>query len=264
MSSMPVFFIGHGSPMNAIEDTRFRRGWARAVAGLPRPRAVLCVSAHWETPDVAVTAAAAPATIHDFHGFPERLFAVRYPAPGAPELARRIAALVAGARVRLDERRGLDHGAWAVLLAMFPDADVPVLQLSLESTRSAALHYALGRELRPLRDEGVLIVGSGDIVHNLGLMDWQRSDGYGWAATFEAAVLERIRAGDHQSLLDVHRLAPDAPLALPTPEHYLPLLYVLALQREEDQVDVFNQALVYGSISMTCLRLAASPRDTSD
>jgi 4,5-DOPA dioxygenase extradiol len=255
--TMPVLFIGHGSPMNAIEDNEFKRGWEEVVRRLPKPRAALCISAHWETPGVSITAADRPETIHDFYGFPRKLFEVRYPAPGDPDLARETAGIVRGARVGLDGNRGLDHGCWSVLRAMYPAADIPVLQLSLDTSQPGAFHYQLARELAPLREQGVLIVGSGDIVHNLGIMDFGRTDGYDWALRFNDEVKKRIEARDHRDLVDYELLGPEARLAIPTPEHYLPLLYALALQGEDDPVSFFNDKTVMGSVSMTCLTLGS-------
>ena len=248
-----MLFVGHGSPMNAIEDNEFRRGWGAVARRLPRPRAVLCVSAHWETAGVCVTASDRPPTIHDFYGFPRSLFEVRYPAPGHPSLARDTALLLSHADVRLDGERGLDHGCWSVLLAMYPEADVPVVQLSLDSRRPASFHYELGKQLAPLREQGVLVLGSGDIVHNLRVVDFHRPDGYDWAVRFNDEVKKRIRARDHAALVDYESVGPDARLAVPTPEHYLPLLYVLALRGEGDDVAFFNDETVLGSISMTSL-----------
>jgi len=244
---MPVLFLGHGSPMNAIEDNEFHRAW-RALGGrLPRPAAVLCVSAHWETHGVRTSAAARPVTIHDFYGFPQALFDVQYRAPGNPALARRAAEL-AGAQQ--DPDRGLDHGAWGVLIAMYPDASVPVVQLSLDTTQPGAFHYALAKKLAPLRDAGILVVGSGNIVHNLGV--WRPGDGrpYDWALRFDAEVRRRIDAGEHAALADYPSLGMDARMAVPTPEHYLPLLYVLALQAKGEAPAYFNDK-VMTSISMT-------------
>ena len=258
--TMPVLFVGHGSPMNAIEDNEFKRGWEEVARRLPKPKAALCVSAHWETPGVSITAADRPETIHDFYGFPSRLFEVRYPASGDPALARKTAAIVKGARIGLDGNRGLDHGCWSVLRAMYPAADVPVLQLSLDTSRPGAFHYQLARELAPLREQGVLIVGSGDIVHNLGIIDFGRPDGYDWALRFNDEVKKRIEARDHRDLVDYQSLGPEARLAIPTPEHYLPLLYTLALQKEDDPISFFNDKTVMGSVSMTCLTLG-SDRD---
>jgi len=244
---MPVLFLGHGSPMNAIEDNEFHRGWRALGERLPRPKAVLCVSAHWETRGVFAGAAAQPETIHDFYGFPQALFDVRYRAPGDPALARR-AAQLAGAQA--DPERGLDHGAWGVLIAMYPDASVPVVQLSLDTTQPGAFHYALAKKLAPLRDEGILVVGSGNIVHNLGV--WRPGDGrpYDWALRFDAEVRRHIDAGEHAALADYPSLGEDARMAVPTPEHYLPLLYVLALQAKGETPTYFNDK-VTTSISMT-------------
>jgi 4,5-DOPA dioxygenase extradiol len=250
---MPALFLGHGSPMNAIEDNEFHRGWRALGQRLPRPRAVLCVSAHWETRGVYAGATASPETIHDFYGFPQALFDVQYRAPGDPALARR-AAQLAGAQQ--DPDRGLDHGAWGVLSAMYPDASVPVVQLSLDTTQPGAFHYALAKRLAPLRDEGILIVGSGNIVHNLGV--WRPGDGrpYDWALRFDAEVRKRIDAGDHQALADYPSLGADARMSIPTPEHYLPLLYVLALQDKSEVPACFNDK-VMTSISMTSVVIGA-------
>jgi 4,5-DOPA dioxygenase extradiol len=269
---LPALFIGHGSPMNAVEDNEFRRGWADVARGLPRPEAVLCVSAHWETTGVSVTAAERPVTIHDFFGFPDELFAIRYPAPGSPALARTIAGMLGDAgqsgtgdvQVALDGERGLDHGAWSVLLAMYPDADVPVVQLGLDTSRPASFHYALARELAPLRRDGVLILGSGDIVHNLRVMDYRRPDGYDWAVRFDDEVRRRILARDHDALVDYPALGHDARLAVPTPEHYLPLLYVLAVRGAGDEVTFFNDRVVMGSVSMTSLAISSNPGNCLD
>jgi len=257
---MPVLFVGHGSPMNAIEDNEFRRGWAEAGRRLSRPRAVLCVSAHWETRGVFVTAAARPSTIYDFHGFPDALSQVRYPVPGSPAQARRVADVVSRAEVRLDPQRGLDHGSWSVLTAMYPGADVPVLQLSLDATQGPAFHYALGQELVPLRDEGVLIVGSGNLVHNLRLVDFGRADGYDWADRFNQKLKERIVARDHATLVDYESLGPDSRRAVPTPEHYLPVLYAVGASTEADDVAFFNDKTTLGSVSMTSLAMGGGAR----
>ena len=255
MARMPALFIGHGSPMNAIEDNAYWRSWAAAARALPKPRAVLCVSAHWETAGVAVTASERPETIHDFYGFPKELFAVRYPAPGDPSLCRETAAIGKGAAVELDPERGLDHGAWSVLGAMYPEADVPVVQLSLDTRRPASFHYALGRELAPLREQGVLVLGSGNMVHNLGMIDFHRSGGYDWAVRFDKELRSRLLAGDHEALIDYESLGATATLAIPTPEHYLPLLYVLALQKTDEPVALFNEETLMGSISMTSVAI---------
>jgi 4,5-DOPA dioxygenase extradiol len=244
---IPALFIGHGSPMNAIEDNPFSREWARLGQHLPRPRAILCISAHWETRGICVSTAAQPETIHDFHGFPKALFDVRYPAPGSPALAQRVADLLGAAP---DPLRGLDHGAWSVLRVMYPRADIPVVQLSLDATRSGAGHYALGRRLGALRDEGVLIVGSGDIIHNLRLFSFHERTAPEWALRFHTLSRRLIENGDHRALADYTGLGGDAQYAIPTPEHYLPLLYVLAAQRGGEQPAFFND-VVMSSLSMT-------------
>ncbi len=250
-TKMPAVFLGHGSPMNAIEDNAFRRAWSGLAAQLPRPKAILCISAHWETRGVALTAAERPETIHDFYGFPPQLFAVQYPAPGDPGLAQTAAQLLAPWSARLDARRGLDHGSWSVLWPMYPRADVPVVQLSLDTNEPASFHYELARALAPLREQGVLILGSGNIVHNLRLLDYRRPDGFDWTARFDREVRARIEARDHDALIRYDEFGDDARRAIPTPEHYLPLLYVLALQDERERASFFNDQTVMGSISMT-------------
>ena len=254
MSAMPVLFLGHGSPMNAIEDNGFCRAWQALGKRLPKPRAILCISAHWETRGIYVSASEQPETIHDFHGFPKALFDVRYPAPGSPALARRVADLLSGERVHLDPARGLDHGAWGVLQPIYPDADIPVVQLSLSILKPGAWHYDLAKALAPLRDEDVLVVGSGNIVHNLRMFRFNNPAPYDWALRFDEDIAERIAEGHHEGLLGYETLGPDALLSIPTPEHYLPLLYVLALQRPEDEVAFFNEDVI-GSISMRSLQL---------
>ena len=251
---MPVLFVGHGSPMNAIEDNGWRRGWAAAAEQMPRPKAILCVSAHWETHGLAVTAGEAPETIHDFFGFPQALFDVRYPAPGSPELAARTRDLLTPEPVRLDAERGLDHGAWSVLAAMYPNADVPVVQLSLDRDYSPRDHYTLARALGPLRDEGVLVIGSGDIVHNLRAVDFRRPEPLDWAGRFNDQAKRMIIAHDHADLVDYHRLGPDAEASINSAEHYLPLLYVLGLQQPGEPVSFFNDD-VFAAISMTSVRV---------
>ncbi len=236
--------------MNAIERNAFHLGWQDAARRLPRPKAVLCVSAHWETRGLFVTASARPETIHDFYGFPRALFDVRYPAPGDPDLARRVAALLGEKRVRLDPARGLDHGAWSVLAAMYPEADVPVVQLSLDTGEPGEFHLAAAEKLAPLRREGVLILASGNIVHNLGLFSFHDPKPLDWALRFDAEVRQRLTRGDVKSLLEPHALGPDAKLAVPTLEHYLPLLYAAALRGPDEPLEFFNSR-VWGSLSMT-------------
>jgi 4,5-DOPA dioxygenase extradiol len=254
---MPVLFVGHGSPLNAIEDNAFSRAWRDLGEQLPPPRAILCVSAHWETRGVHVSAIRSPGTIHDFYGFPRELYEIQYSARGDPELANRIVKLVEKVPVRLDHTRGLDHGAWSVLRLMYPRAEVPVIQLSLDTQQPAAFHYDLGRELAPLRTEGVLVLGSGNIVHNLALMDRRRPTGYEWANEFNSVVRAKMRLREHSPLIGYHTLHPAALEAVPTPEHYLPLLYVLALQDETEPLELFNDELAMGSISMLSVRIGA-------
>jgi len=251
---MPVLFVGHGSPMNAIEENGFSRAWADAAESIPRPRAVLCVSAHWETDGTLVSASERPGTIHDFFGFPRPLFEVSYPAPGAPELARLIVETVRGARVRPDPDRGLDHGAWSVLRRMYPEADIPVVQLSLDCAKGPAFHYELGKELAGLRREGVLIVGSGNIVHNLGVIV-REDTAYDWAVEFDETVRRLILSGGHDAIVQYTDLGRAARLSVPTNEHFLPLLYVLALQDEGEGIRFFAGRVTLGSISMRSLRI---------
>ena len=251
---MPALFIGHGNPMNAIEDTEFSRAWAEVALSLPKPKAVLCVSAHWETAGTRVTAMEQPKTIHDFYGFPPALFEKRYPAPGFPDLARMVQGLVRTAAIELDSDWGLDHGAWSVLCRMFPDADVPVIQLSLDQRKTPASHYELGRELRGLRKKGVLILGSGNIVHNLREMAWEDS-AYDWALEFDALIKGLILSGDHEAIIGYSELGRSARLAVPTPEHYLPLLYVLGTQDDSDGVAFFADKVTLGSLSMRSVKI---------
>lgn len=253
---MPVLFLGHGSPMNAIEDNAWRRRWQALGQRLTRPKAILCISAHWETQGVYVGSAEHPETIHDFRGFPKALFDVRYPAPGSPALAHRVAELVRTPRVHFDSHRGLDHGVWSVLQPMYPEADIPVVPLSLSSLQPGAWHYDLARQLDPLRDEGVLVVGSGNIVHNLRYWRMGQTEPLDWAQRFDEDIAERIAEGHHEGMMGYETLGPDALLAVPTPEHYLPLLYVLGLQREGDAVEFINEDVV-GPISMRSVLIGA-------
>lgn len=252
--TMPALFVGHGSPMNAIEDNAFTRAWRTVAAEIPRPRAILCVSAHWQAEGPRVTALEQPRTIHDFYGFPPELFRVEYPAPGAPWLAERVVALGAAHGVTPDRGWGLDHGAWSVLVRMYPAADIPVVQVALDTGRSPAEHFALARSLRPLRDEDVLVLGSGNVVHNLRLIRWEDS-AYDWATEFDAKVARRIEQQDDAALVDYRSLGPGAALAVPTDEHYLPLLYVLAQRDPGDAVQFFAEGVTLGSISMRSLRV---------
>ncbi len=248
---MPIVFVGHGSPMNAIEDNAFHRAWRALGERLPRPRSILCVSAHWETRGARLTGAGHPSTIHDFFGFPKALFDVQYPAPGDPKLARHAEELLGGIKhAQIDATRGFDHGMWSVLRVMYPDADVPVVQLGIDTSQPGEHHYAFAKKLAPLRDEGVLVLGSGNIVHNLPLFDPRNPHPLDWAQRFNDAVKRRIGFREHIELADWPRMGADARMSIPTPEHYLPLLYVLALQRDDDRASFFNEAVISG-IAMT-------------
>jgi 4,5-DOPA dioxygenase extradiol len=253
---LPALFLGHGNPMNALQTNEWTRAWTRLGAQLPRPRAVLAISAHWYLADTAVTAMAAPRTIHDFGGFPRELFEVRYPAPGDPGLAERVQHLLAPLRVRADHDWGLDHGTWSVLRHLFPQADVPVVQISIDETQPPEFHHSLGARLRPLRGEGILLVGSGDVVHNLHTYAWGRhtQQPYEWALRFEAEVRARLVAGDHAPLIDYGSLGSDALLSVPTPEHYLPLLYVLGASSPGEQVTFPVEGMDGGSVSMLAVQ----------
>lgn len=249
---MPVVFVGHGNPMNAIEDSEFSRAWEDAARGWPFPAAILCISAHWQAKGARMTAQALPRTIHDFYGFPPELYAVSYPAAGSAELVQRVQALAPEFEVRPDTTWGLDHGCWSVLRRMYPRADVPVVQFSLNLDQDAAWHYRLGSALRPLRDENVLILGSGNLVHNLMLVDWA-GGAYDWATRFDRTVTGLVSRGDHSSLVNYQRLGEDARLSIPTNEHYLPLLSVLGAAHPGEHVHFFAEKVVMGSVSMTCV-----------
>jgi 4,5-DOPA dioxygenase extradiol len=257
---LPALFVGHGNPLNALATNPWTEAWSRLGREIGqlhgKPRAVLCISAHWYGPGCGVTAMVAPRTIHDFGGFPRQLFEVQYPAPGDPALAARVRSLLAPVDVALDQEWGLDHGAWSVLVKVFPEADVPVVQLRIDATRPPAWHYALGRALRPLREEGVLIVGSGNLVHNLQQYGWSEPErpAYDWAARFETQARARIAAGDQRPLIDYEGLGPDARLSIPTPEHYLPLLYVLGARDEGEPVSFPVEGVDGGSISMLAVQ----------
>jgi 4,5-DOPA dioxygenase extradiol len=256
-TTMPTIFIGHGSPMNAIKENDYSAAWREAAAVIPRPKAILCISAHWETEGTFVTAMEQPKTIHDYYGFPDELYQVQYSAPGSPELAERVRSLVTSCAVRLDDGYswGLDHGAWSVLRRMYPQADIPVVQLSLDRSQHPSFHYDLGRELQALRGEGVLIVGSGNIVHNLRLLQWHAVEPYSWAMEFDTLAAELILSGQHDRLVAYPALGEAARLSIPTNEHYLPLLYILALQQPGEPVTFFAEGLPLGSISMRSVRI---------
>lgn len=252
----PALFLGHGSPMNAIEENEFVKGWRRAGSNLPKPRAILCISAHWETKGTKVTAMETPKTIHDFYGFPKALFEVAYPAPGSPELAIETKEAVTGTAVGLDYEWGLDHGSWSVVKHLFPNADIPIVQMSLDYTQPSSYHYNLAKELSALRRKGVLIIGSGNMVHNLRIMDWKKpNEGFDWAVEANEKLRNYILKHDHQSLINYKSGGKEMELSVPTPEHYLPLLYILAMQEAQEEVSLFNDKTIMGSISMTSLKI---------
>jgi 4,5-DOPA dioxygenase extradiol len=257
---MPVLFLGHGSPMNAIEENEFVAGFRDAGKTIPRPHAILCVSAHWETKGTYVTAMEKPRTIHDFGSFPRALYDVQYPAPGSPELAKETKSVISKTEVGLDEKWGLDHGAWSVIKHLYPEADVPVIQLSLDYTQTPQQHYELARELAGLREKGVLIIGSGNMVHNLKMVDWDKlnDDEFGFDWAFEAGekMKKYILNGDHKSLIQYRSQGRAFDLAIPTPEHYLPLLYTLALKQENENITIFNDKVIGGSLTMTSVKIA--------
>jgi len=256
---MPVLFVGHGSPTNAIEDNEFSRSWADLAKKLPLPKAILCVSAHWETQGTYVTAMDKPKTIHDFGGFQQELYDVQYPAPGSPWLAGETQKTITSDPVGSDQSWGLDHGCWSVLCRMYPNADVPIIQLSLDSSKSPKYHYDIAKELSALRSKGVMIVSSGNMVHNLGMMkvkSWNNINeefGFDWAYEANSLFKKYINEHDHKKLINYHSLGTAVQKAIPTNEHYLPLLYSLALQSDKDEISYFNDKAVAGSLTMTSL-----------
>ena len=256
---MPVLFIGHGSPMNAIEDNIFSKRWQQMGKEIPTPKAVVVVSAHWLTKGTMVTAMPNPKTIHDFGGFPQALFDVQYPAPGSPELATEIQKLITNPAVELDHDWGLDHGTWSVVKHMYPNADIPVLQLSIDYYKPAAYHYELAKQLLSLRKKGVLIIGSGNMVHNLRMVAWDKLNepeyGFDWALEMNDIFKNKISNGFHKELIQYEKLHKAATLAIPTPDHYYPLLYILALQTDNDKVEFFNDKAVGGSLTMTSVKI---------
>ncbi len=256
---MPVLFLGHGSPINGIEDNEFVRGFQKIGQEINKPKAILCISAHWETKGTYVTAMEQPRTIHDFGGFPPALYEVQYPAPGSPQLANETKKIIQSTDVHLDHKWGLDHGAWTVIKQMYPDADVPVIQLSLDYTQPASYHFALARELSTLRHKGVLIVGSGNMVHNLGKVAWNKLAepfAFDWAKEAHDTMNASVMKEDFQSLIDYNKQGSAFQLAVPTPEHYLPLLYALALKDQKDETHVFNDEPVAGSLYMTSYKFS--------
>ncbi len=253
--TMPLLFLGHGSPMNAIEKNEFTQGFRDISTKFEKPKAILVVSAHWETAGTYVTAMEHPPTIHDFGGFPPELYQVQYPAPGSPELANEAQALIQSTDVQLTDKWGLDHGAWSVIRHLYPEADIPVVQLSLDYSQGPAYHYQLGKELAALRRKGVLIVGSGNLVHNLRMVDWKRMNeigyGYDWALEARAKMNNWILDGNHQALIDYEKQGTSFKLAIPSPDHYLPLLYILGLKDDKEEISLFNDKPLAGSLSMT-------------
>lgn len=249
---MPAIFLGHGNPMNALLKNGYTEGWRRIGAQFPRPKAILAISAHWYVPETGVTVSTSPRTIHDFGGFPPELFRVQYPAPGDPQLARRVQQLLAPLPVTLDNRWGLDHGTWSVLVHAFPNADIPVVQLSINETEPASFHFELGKKLAPLREEGILLAGSGNLVHNLHAYAWGRHmpEPYDLAIKFEEEARQMMLAGDLRPLVNYEELGPPAMLSIPTPDHYLPLLYVIATQQPHENITFPVDGVDGGSISM--------------
>jgi 4,5-DOPA dioxygenase extradiol len=256
---MPVLFVGHGSPMNAIEDNEFTQQWAKMGSEIIKPKAVICVSAHWLTRGTHVTAMAQPPTIHDFGGFPKALFDTQYPAPGDPALATETRTLIQKTTVGLDHEWGLDHGTWSILKKMYPLADIPVIQLSIDYNQPGSYHFELGRELAALRKKGVLIIGSGNMVHNLGMVAWDKMNepgfGFDWCIEMNEYFKKHITEGDVTPLLDYQKLGKAAQLAIPTPDHYYPLLYTLGLRDENDAVSIFNDKAMAGSLTMTSVKI---------
>jgi 4,5-DOPA dioxygenase extradiol len=258
-SRMPVLFLGHGSPMNGIEENEFVQGFRNISSEIETPKAIIVISAHWETNGTQVTAMENPRTIHDFGGFPKELYEVQYPAPGMPKLASEVQSMATSTNVSLDDKWGLDHGAWTVIKHMYPKADIPVIQLSLDYLKSPLQHYELAGELSALRNKGILFVGSGNIVHNLRMVHWQKLNenfGYDWAIEADEKMKNLILNGDHKSLIDYTKHGRAFELAIPTPEHYIPLLYALALQGKNEELIIFNDEAVGGSVSMTSLKIA--------
>ncbi len=257
MTRMPAIFFGHGNPMNALADNAYTRRWSEIGAAVPKPKAILAISAHWYVPALAVTAVDNPRTIHDFGGFPRELFAFKYPAPGSKALCARVEELLQPQALRHDTDWGLDHGTWSVLCHVFPKADVPLVQLSIEENQPPGFHYELGKKLAPLRDEGVFIVGSGNIIHNLHTYAWGRhiEQPYDWATRFELKVRSLLASRNHQPLIDYEMLGKDATMAAPTPEHYLPLLYIIALQRDDEEISFPVEGVDGGSISMLSVQV---------
>ena len=258
-TKMPVLFLGHGSPMNAIEENEFVVGFRNIGKSIPKPAAILCVSAHWETRGTYVTAMEQPKTIHDFAGFPKALFDVQYPAPGSPDLANKTKSLITTTTVELDYKWGLDHGAWSVIRHLYPGGDVPVIQMSLDYYQTPQYHYDLMKELKTLRKMGVLIIGSGNMVHNLSMVAWDKFDSnnfvFDWALEASEKMKKYIQNGDHKNLINYRCHGKAFELAIPTPEHYLPLLYAMSLKEENEDLQLFNDKAVAGSLTMTSVKI---------
>ena len=256
---MPVLFVGHGSPMYVIEDNEFTQTWQKLGETVPTPTAIICISAHWETRGTQVTAMSMPQTIHDFGGFPRELYEIQYPAPGDPELAKEVINVIKGSTVQADQRWGLDHGSWSVLSRMYPTAEIPVIQMSLDYNKSPGEHYELAKELVSFRDKGVLIIGSGNMVHNLHKVAWDKPDsedyGFDWALEANEIFKKLILENKHNELIDYKKLGNSVQLSVPTPDHYLPLLYTLALKNENEEISFFNDKAVMGSLTMTSLKI---------
>ena len=251
-NKMPIMFVGHGSPMNAIEDNEFTKEWERIGKNLVKPSAIVSISAHWFTKGTFVTSMENPETIHDFYGFPKELFDVEYPAKGNPALANQTKEIIHNAEVILDKEWGLDHGTWSVLRRMYPEADIPIIQLSIDYTKDAHWHFELAKELEVLRNKGVLILGSGNIVHNLRLVNWKNPDGkYDWAEDMNSKFKENILSNEFSKLINYNDFGSEAKLAIPTPDHYFPMLYILGLKQKNEEVLFFNDKTVLGSVSMT-------------
>lgn len=256
---MPVLFLGHGSPMNAIEENQFVQGFRNISREIPKPNAILCISAHWFTNGTFVTAMQNPKTIHDFYGFPKELFAVDYPAPGSPELARETAELLLPEIVEEDHNWGLDHGAWSVIKHLYPNAEIPVIQLSIDYTKPPEYHFDLAKRLQKLRKKGILIIGSGNIVHNLRMVDWKNINtvgaGWDWAVEAREKTNNWLLDGNFRNLIDYQNQGIALQTAVPSPDHYLPLIYSLGLKENSDQLSLFNDELIGGSLSMTSVRI---------
>jgi 4,5-DOPA dioxygenase extradiol len=256
---MPVLFVGHGTPMNAIDENEFVFSWRELGKSIPRPEAILCISAHWETRGTFVTAMSKPLTIHDFGGFPRELYDVQYPAPGSPDLAYYVKRIITATEVGLDEKWGLDHGAWSVIRNIYPEADIPVIEMSMDYNRSPQDHYELAKELSSLRKKGILIIGSGNIVHNLRMVSWEHSTepeyGFDWAIRADKLFKALILENKHSDLINYQQLGRDVNMAVPTSDHYIPLLYALALKEKDEPLSFFNEKIVMGSLSMTSIRI---------